>query len=148
MQEKPSPELVRKLMRNATSQSEFQGIEIVSSRPGSVHYFIDVPSSTRNYHGTIHGGFLSSLMEIAAGMATYAYGVSNVALACSTNFIRAVEVQRLSVHAQASHKGRSTAVVHCAIETEAGRLVSESTYTMFILESLSDFKDLNDGPSA
>lgn len=132
-----TPELIEGLKRNAPPQSELESIEILSSDPGSVRYAIDVPDSVLNYHGTIHGGFVSTLMEIAAGMATYAYGVSNVALACSTNFIRAVGAGRLAVAAETSHKGRSTAVVHCAIEDGQGRLVAESTYTMFILGPLS-----------
>lgn len=132
-----TPELIEGLMRNVPPQKDLEGIEIVESDPGSARYVIDVPETVSNYHGTIHGGFVSTMMEIAAGMATYAYGVSNVALACATNFVRAVEPQRLTVSANTSHKGRSTAVVHCAIESEAGKLVAESTYTMFILGPLS-----------
>ena len=109
-----------------------------ASEPGGVRYEIDVPSSVLNYHGTIHGGFVSTLLEVAAGMATYAYGVSNVALACSTNFIRAVGAERVAVTAEASHKGRSTAVVHCSInQASTGKLVAEATYTMFLLGPLA-----------
>ena len=35
-----------------------------------------------------------------------------------------------------SHKGRSTSVAHCAIVDERGRLVAESTFTMFFLGPL------------
>ena len=76
------------------------------------------------------------MMEIAAGMATYAYGESNVAVSCATNFVRAVRPQRLTVSADTSHKGRSTSVAHCAIVDERGRLVAESTFTMFFLGPL------------
>ena len=89
-----------------------------------------------NYHGCIHGGFVSTMLEIAAGMATYAYGESNVAVSCATNFVRAVRPQRLTVSADTSHKGRSTSVAHCAIVDERGRLVAESTFTMFFLGPL------------
>ena len=81
-------------------------------------------------------GRRSGAFYIAAGMATYAHGVGNVALANATNFIRAVGVQRLNVSASTSHKGRSTAVVHCSIETEEGKLVAEATYTMFLFGPL------------
>lgn len=132
-----TPKLIEELKRNAPPQRELESIEILASDPGSVRYAIDVPPSVLNYHGSIHGGFISTMMEIAAGMATYAYGVSNVALACSTNFIRTVGAGHLTVMAETSHKGRSTAVVHCSIEDGDGRLVAESTYTMFILGPLS-----------
>ena len=38
--------------------------------------------------------------------------------------------------ADTSHKGRSTSVAHCAIVDEHGRLVAESTFTMFFLGPL------------
>ena len=133
-----TPELVAELKRNVPPQRELEGIDITASEPGGVRYEIDVPSSVLNYHGTIHGGFVSTLLEVAAGMATYAYGVSNVALACSTNFIRAVGAERVAVTAEASHKGRSTAVVHCSVnQASTGKLVAEATYTMFLLGPLA-----------
>lgn len=132
-----TPELIAGLKRNVPPQRELESIEVTASEPGAVRYEIDVPASVLNYHGTVHGGSLSTLLEIAAGMATYAHGVSNVALACSENFIRAVGATRLAVEAETSHKGRSTAVVRCAVrEAGTGRLVAEGTYTMFLLGPL------------
>ena len=104
-------ETVEKLMGNVPAQKELEG-------------------------SCIHGGFVSTMLEIAAGMATYAYGESNVAVSCATNFVRAVRPQRLTVSADTSHKGRSTSVAHCAIVDEHGRLVAESTFTMFFLGPL------------
>ena len=85
------------------------------------------------------------MLEIAAGMATYAYGESNVAVSCATNFVRAVRPQRLTrerpkrfpllqgpQHGCQGHH----AVAHCAIVDERGRLVAESTFTMFFLGPL------------
>ena len=118
-------ETVEKLMGNVPAQKELEGIRILASSPGSVRYEIDVPDNVLNYHGCI-----------AAGMATYAYGESNVAVSCATNFVRAVRPQRLTVSADTSHKGRSTSVAHCAIVDERGRLVAESTFTMFFLGPL------------
>ena len=90
-------ETVEKLMGNVPAQKELEGIRILASSPGSVRYEIDVPDNVLNYHGCIHGGFVSTMLEIAAGMATYAYGESNVAVSCATNFVRAVRPQRLTV---------------------------------------------------
>ena len=129
-------ETVEKLMGNVPAQKELEGIRILASSPGSVRYEIDVPDNVLNYHGCIHGGFVSTMLEIAAGMATYAYGESNGAVSCATNFVRAVRPQRLTVSADTSHKGRSTSVAHCAIVDERGRLVAESTFTMFFLGPL------------
>ena len=129
-------ETVERLMGNVPAQQELESIRILASAPGSVRYEIDVPDNVVNYHGSIHGGFVSTMLEIAAGMATYAYGESNVAAACATNFIRAVGPQRLTVSADTAHKGRSTSVAHCTIVDERGKLVAESTFTMFFLGPL------------
>lgn len=129
-------ETVEKLMGNVPGQQELESIRILASAPGSVRYEIDVPDNLLNYHGCIHGGFVSTMLEIAAGMATYAYGESNVAITCATNFIRAVGPQRLTVSADTAHKGRSTSVAHCTIVDERGKLVAESTFTMFFLGPL------------
>ena len=134
-----TPEYVAGLMNNVPPQEELRSaITVLESEPGSVTYEIDVPESQLNYHNTIFGGFVSTMLEIAAGMATYAYGLSNVALTTSTNFIRAVGAQRLTVSAHTSHKGRTTTVCHCAIHDGRGKLVAESTFTMFILGPLSE----------
>lgn len=129
-------ETVDKLMGNVPKQRELESIRVLASEPGSVRYEIDVPDNVLNYHGCIHGGFVSTMLEIAAGMATYAYGESNVAITCATNFIRAVGPQRLTVSADTTHKGRSTSVAHCTIVDERGKLVAESTFTMFFLGPL------------
>ena len=76
------------------------------------------------------------MLEAAAGMATYAYGMNNVAISCATNFIRAVKPQLLTVSAHTTHKGRTTTVCHVDIKTTEGKLVAESTFTMFLLGPL------------
>lgn len=133
-----TPELIANLMKNIPQgQPEFcDAVTIKTSNPGSVMYEIDVPQSQANLHGTIFGGFISCMLEAAAGMATYAYDVSNVAISCASNFIRAVKPQHLIVSAHTTHKGRTTTVCHVDIKTPEGKLVAESTFTMFILGPL------------
>lgn len=133
-----TPEYAAELMNNIPAgQTEFrEAVTIKQSDPGSVVYDIEVPQSQANLHGTIFGGFISCMLEAAAGMATYAYGVSNVAITTATNFIRAVQPQLLTVSAHTTHKGRTTTVCHIDIKTQEGKTVAESTFTMFILGPL------------
>ena len=119
-----TPQLVEDLMNNVPPQQDFrQAVTIVSSDPGSVVYRIDVPQDQCNYHGTIFGGFINCMLEAAAG-------------SCATNFIRAVKPQVLTVSAHTTHKGRTTTVCHVDIKTPEGKLVAESTFTMFLLGPL------------
>ena len=133
-----TPELIDGLMSNIPAgQTEFRdAVTIKESQPGGVVYEIQVPKSQANLHGTIFGGFISCMLEAAAGMATYAYGLSNVAITNATNFIRAVKPQLLTVSAHTTHKGRTTTVCHIDIKTQEGKTVAESTFTMFILGPL------------
>ena len=128
-------ETVEKLMGNVPAQKELEGIRILASTPGSVRYEIDVPDNVLNYHGCIHGGFVSTMLEIAAGMATYLRREITV-VSCATNFVRAIAAWRLTVSDNCGCQGRSTSVAHCAIVDERGRLVAESTFTMFFLGPL------------
>lgn len=121
---------------NIPPQKELGGISILKSTPGDIEYGIDIPETVLNYHHKIHGGFISTLLEIAAGMATSSHGFSNVAITAYTNFIRAVGAQHLLVKAKTTHLGRSTSVIHSSIETDEGLLVCEATHTMFILGPL------------
>ena len=132
-----TPHLIEGLMSNIPPQQDFRrAVTIVSADPGSVVYQIEVPQDQCNYHGTIFGGFVNRMLEAAAGMATYAYGMNNVAISCATNFIRAVKPQLLTVSANTTHKGRTTTVCHVDIKTAEGKLVAESTFTMFLLGPL------------
>ncbi len=128
-----TPDLVAALKLNAPPMLDPDSIDVLASDPGSVRYAINVPDCALNYMGTMHGGYVSMLLETAAGMATYSYGLRNVAITCATNFIRGVGKQRLVVSAETTHKGRSTSVVHCVIESQEGKRVAESTFTMFLM---------------
>ena len=112
-------ETVEKLMGNVPAQKELEGIRILASSPGSVRYEIDVPDNVLNYHGCIHGGFVSTMLEIAAGMAPYAYGESNVAVSCATNWRTAPSSTSAagswpSPRSRCSSWGRSRASASCA----------------------------------
>lgn len=132
-----TPDYLQGLMCNVPPLPELDGaITVTESDPGCVRYEIDVPQSMANYHNTVHGGCIALMFEIGTGMATYAYGVDNVALQSSINFIRAVKPQRLVISAHSTHKGRTTSVCHLKMETMEGKLVAEATYTMFILGPL------------
>lgn len=132
-----TPDYVAGLMRNVPPLKDLEGaITVLESEPGCVRYEVDVPESMTNYHHTIHGGSIAMLFEIGTGMATYAYGVDNVALQSSINFIRAVGPQKLVISGHSTHKGRTTSVCHLKMETLEGKLIAEATYTMFILGPL------------
>ena len=134
------PYVAATIMDTVTGQKELETLEIVEVGPGHVVFEADAPESVMNYHRTIHGGYLATVSELAAGMAVYAYGLSSFAVAASTNFVKAVGMGRLVVKADPVHKGRTTAVIRCVVETPEGALIAESTYTMLILGPLEGLR--------
>lgn len=124
----------------STKQKELETLEIVEARPGHIVFEADAPESVMNYHGTIQGGYLATVSELAAGMALYASGLSSFAVASSMNFIKAVGTGRLVVKADPVHQGRTTAVIRCAVETLEGALIAESTYTMLVMGPLEGLR--------
>ena len=128
-------ELARSVMKNVTTQAEMETLRVYEAERGRVAFTITVPPTAANYHGAVHGGFLATLMEIAAGMVGTSLGVNNVALSSSVNFIKLAPLGKLVVRAEAIHAGRSTVVARCRVETPEKLLCTEATFTLFVLPS-------------
>lgn len=122
------------LLINITSQKELQSIQLLNAQPGEVTYSVEISESVKNYHGKIHGGFLTTLNETAAGMATQSHdNRPNVAVSCTTNFIKASSGPTLYVTARSVHAGKSTAVISVEIKDTKERLITTALYTMFFV---------------
>lgn len=125
--------LAQAAMKNVTAQAEMASLRVTEAARGHIAFEIDVPATAANYHGGIHGGFLATLLEVAAGMTATTLGLNNVALASAVNFIKQAPLGLVRVLGDASHVGRSTIVVHCRVETAEGTLLTEATFTLFVL---------------
>lgn len=126
-------ELARRAMKNVTAQAEMASLRITEAAPGRIAFDIDVPATAANHHGSVHGGFLATLLEVAAGMVATTLDLNNVALTSAVNFIKRAPVGPLTVRCEAAHAGRSTIVTHGRVETRAGKLLTEATFTLFVL---------------
>lgn len=128
-------ELARRAMKNVTAQAEMASLRVTEAAPGRIAFSIEAPDTVANYHGSVHGGFLATLLEVAAGMVATTLDLNNVALTSAVNFIKRAPVGPLVVRGEASHAGRSTIVTHCRVETPDGSLLTEATFTLFVLPS-------------
>lgn len=90
-----------------------------------------------NLYGNLHGGFIFSLCDIAAGMATYAYEVSNVTLQGNINFLRGVNSGTIFIEANAIHKGGKTVINQVEIKDEAEHLIASASFSMFLFDAIS-----------
>ncbi len=125
--------LAQATMKNVTAQAEMASLRITEAERGHIAFEVEVPETAANYHGGIHGGFLATLLEVAAGMTATTLGLNNVALTSAVNFIKQAPVGPVCAFADASHVGRSTIVVHCRLELPDGTLLTEATFTLFVL---------------
>lgn len=113
----------------------FEKAVLIDARPGYSKFSIVIPPESINIYGVVHGGFLFTLCDTAAGMATYAYETANSTQQANINFIKgaALEDHKLYVECRTIHKGRSTVVNQVQVTTESGKLIAAGTYTMFLL---------------
>lgn len=125
------------LLKNIPALPEAQGITIKLAEVGHVICEFTAPDEFKNYHGAMHGGLIYLLCEIVAGMGCTTCGHDNVAITGSINYIKQCPVgEPLELECTTAHNGRSSAVHHVFVRTQAGKLIAESTYTMFVLGPL------------
>lgn len=111
---------------------------LIDAKPGYAKFSIVIPPEAINRYGIVHGGFLFTLCDTAAGMATYAYEVENTTQQASINFIKglSLETGKIYVECHSIHKGRSTVVNQVEVTTESGQVAAVATYTMFLLKPI------------
>lgn len=126
------PEIIEGLRRHIQRIGGQENLKVLEVEPGHARLSIELPEEALNLYGNAHGGFLFSLCDIAAGMATYAYEVTNVTQCAGINFVRGVSSGTLYVESNIVHKGRQTAVCRVDITNEDGKLVATGNFTMFL----------------
>lgn len=80
-----------------------------------------------NAMGTVHGGILCDLADVAMGVAlatATAEGESFTTLQLQMSYFLPVVEGRLSAHARVVRRGRATAHLECDLEDGEGRLVA------------------------
>lgn len=126
------PEIMEGIRRHIQRIGGQENLKILEIKPGHARLSIEVPEAALNLYGNAHGGFLFSLCDIAAGMSTYAYEITNVTQCAGINFVRGVNSGTIYVESNIVHKGRHTAVCRVDITDEDGELLVTGNFTMFL----------------
>ena len=113
------------------------GLVLVSVEPGRavVELAVD-PARHTNPMGTLHGGVLCDLADLAMGVAyggTLADDESFTTVELTTNFLRPVWRGTLTASARVVHGGRSVGLVECDVTDAHGRLVARAKSTCMTL---------------
>ena len=113
------------------------GIEILKlDPPGTAVLAMNTDSRFHNPMGTVEGGILGDLADLAMG---HAFGTtlqgqeSFTTLEMKINFLRPVWEGRLSATATVMHRGQTMGLVECAVVNADGKLVAKASSTVLIL---------------
>jgi uncharacterized protein (TIGR00369 family) len=112
------------------------GFRVIEADAGRAVVEFDANENHANPMGTLHGGVLCDIADLAMGVA-YAAGLeegeSFTTLELKTNFLKPVWNSRLTAVATVIKQGRMVGLVECRVTDESGSLVSHSTSTCMTL---------------
>ena len=113
------------------------GLRVVSVVPGKSHLELNAGPQHSNPMGTLHGGVLCDLADLAMGAAyasTLDRGETFTTLELKINFFRPVWREKLFAVGKMVNRGRTVGMVECDITDSQGRLVAKSTSTCMTLQ--------------
>lgn len=116
--------------------AQLLGMRAVAFDEGSAVLELEADGRHANPMGTLHGGVLCDLADLAMGVACYSAleaKESFTTLELKINYLKPVWKGRLIARAQVKKSGRSTVFLECAISDEKGSLVAFATSTCMIL---------------
>ncbi|WP_040345061.1 hotdog fold thioesterase [Neobacillus bataviensis] len=123
--------------------AQLLGIEITGLEKGMVTLEMEASEKLHNPMGTLHGGVLCDLSDLAMGYAfvgTLADDELFTTVEIKLNFLKPIWEGKLRAEGKIIKKGSSTGLVECHVYDKKGSLVSHSTSTCMILKGNADGK--------
>ena len=106
------------------------GIRPLSAGDGRAELEMDAGARLHNAMGTLHGGVLLDLADVAMGVAMATQlddGETFSTVQSSVSYLRPVVEDRLTAAAEVVHRGRTTAHLECEVRDGEGRPVARVT---------------------
>lgn len=117
--------------------SRLIGLRLISILPGESHLELEAGPQHANPMGTLHGGVLCDLADLAMGCA-YASNLGReetfTTMELKINFLRPVWKEKLCAVGKVVNRGRTVGMVECEITDSQGRLVAKSASTCMTLQ--------------
>lgn len=116
--------------------AELIGMTFVSAGDGRAVIEMDATERHANPMGTLHGGVLCDLADLAMGAAyasTLAEGESFTTLELKINFLKPVWNAHLRAVGHVVRRGRTVGMVECDVTDEEGNLVARASSTCLTL---------------
>ena len=103
-------------------------------RPGFAEAVMDITENSCNAVGTVQGGAIFTLADLAFAGASNAYGDKCVAMSAAVSFIRPGTGKILRATAKEVSKGRRSCVMDVEVKNDADKLVAKIQFTGFFYE--------------
>ncbi|HYH47794.1 MAG TPA: PaaI family thioesterase [Thermoanaerobaculia bacterium] len=110
--------------------TELLGVRPVALGEGEARIEMTAGKAHHNAMGTVHGGILCDLADVAMGAALATAtkeGESFTTLQLQMSYFLPVVEGRLQAHARVVRRGRGTAHLECDLEDGEGKLVARAT---------------------
>jgi uncharacterized protein (TIGR00369 family) len=117
--------------------AQLLGLRVISVLLGESHLELDAGPQHSNPMGTLHGGVLCDLADLAMGAAyasTLGRDETFTTLELKINFLKPVWREKLFAVGKIVNRGRTVGMVECDITDSQGRLVAKSTSTCMTLQ--------------
>ncbi len=112
------------------------GFQLISAGDGTSVFEMEADERHWNPMGTLHGGVLCDIADIAMGFAYASMleeGESFTTLEIKINFLRPVWKAKLRATARIVKKGKKIGLVECDVTDEKGTLVARASSTCMTL---------------
>ena len=124
--------------------SAFENYEIEKMEDGQVIVTTEVVTSSLNYYGNAHGGYLFTLCDQISGLVLISQDLDGVTLQSSINYMRAGHLgDKLIISGNCVHPGRKTRVVDVTITNQDKENVCKATFTMFVTGQRKEESQIN-----
>lgn len=108
------------------------GMKLVELREGWARAELTIGENSLNYMGTMHGGLLYTMADVAAGAAMAFCGRQAVTLSATTEYIKPALSGKVIAEGKVIAHGKTIGRCEVEIHNEAGILYCKSHITMFI----------------
>jgi len=107
-------------------------MKILKMEKGYTEAELDYDAGHHNFMGTLHGGALSTLADITAGVSIISFGKLVVTLNSNINYVKPAKPGKIKAIATAVHCSRQIGSSEVRIYDEGNTLICFCSYMMFI----------------
>lgn len=110
------------------------GMKLVELGEGYARVELTIEEKSKNFMGSMHGGLLYTMADVAAGASMFFCGKQVVTLNAATDYIKAAFCGKVIAEGKVIAHGKTLGRCEVEVRGEDGTLYSKSHITMFITD--------------